>query len=119
MCNINNYEFYKKNHICVKCGQEDAERNHTMCLECMMKSRESSLAYAKKHKEKINEKSRIRSRNRYYELKKLNICTSCGKRETKYNRVLCNHCANKMNYRKRKEYLLNVYATKNMCEIRL
>lgn len=119
MCNINNYEFYKKKHICVKCGQVNAEKDHTMCLECMMKSRESSLAYTRKHKEELKKKSRVRSKDRYYRLKKLNICTSCGKRKTKNNKVLCNYCASKINYRKRKEYLLNVYATKNMQQIRV
>ncbi len=119
MCSKNNYEYYKIHKICVRCGQEDAERNHTMCLECMMKSREYSLKYARKHKKERQEKNRIRSKERYYRLKEQGICTCCGRRITKNNKVLCNHCSARINYRKRQEYLLNIYATKNMCEIRI
>lgn len=35
------------------------------------------------------------------------------------NKVLCNQCSARINYRKRQEYLLNVYATKRMYEIRV
>lgn len=27
MCDANNYEYYKKNHICVRCGQRKIEKN--------------------------------------------------------------------------------------------
>lgn len=119
MCDTTNYEYYKKHHICVRCGQEDAERNHTMCLMCMMKSRESAMAYYNKHKEERKEKDRIKSKTRYNKLKSLGICTSCGKRQTKKNKVCCDYCSAKANERQRKKYLLYVYATKNMCEIRV
>lgn len=119
MCNRTNYEFYKKHHICVRCGQENAERNHILCFRCMIKSREQSLVYNNKHREERKEKSRINSRNRYYRLKESGVCTSCGKRKTEYNKVMCKHCSAKINARKRAKYLLNVYATRNMAEIRV
>lgn len=50
MCSKNNYEYYKSHNICVRCGQENAEKNHTLCLECMMKNREESLNYNRTHK---------------------------------------------------------------------
>lgn len=53
MCKVNNYEWYKEHHICVRCGQHDAEKNHVLCLECMMKNRESSLNYANRNREEI------------------------------------------------------------------
>ncbi len=119
MCSKNNYEYYKSHKICVRCGQEDAERNHTLCLQCMMKSREESLKYNRAHKKERQAKNRIRAKKRYYQLKEQGICTSCGKRVSRNNKVLCNQCSARINYRKRQEYLLKVYATKNMCEIRV
>ena len=117
MCSVNNYEYYKSHNICVRCGQEDAENNHTMCLECMMKSREESLKYHRKHRKERQEKDRIRAKKRYYKLKNEKICTCCGKRPSRKGKVLCNQCAARINYRKRKAYLLNVYAAKRMYEI--
>ena len=119
MCYSKNYEFYKKHHICVRCGQEDAERNHTLCFRCMIKNRESSIAYHKKHKNERIEKKREINKIRYYKLKQLGICTSCGKRKTKYNKVYCEFCNARRNERYRRKYLLNIYATKNMIEIRI
>lgn len=119
MCSVNNYEYYKSHNICVRCGQEDAEKNHTMCLECMMKSREYSLKYNKKHRKERREKDRIRAKKRYYNLKEQGICICCGRRKTHNNKVMCNQCSKRLNYRKRQAYLLNVYATKNMCVIRI
>lgn len=119
MCKVNNYEWYKEHHICVRCGQHDAEKNHVLCLECMMKNRESSLNYANRNREEIRKKNRISNIARYYKLKKLGICVSCGKRKTKNNKVHCQYCSAINNERKRKQYLLNIYAIKNMAEIRV
>lgn len=119
MCSKANYEFYKKHHICVRCGQEDAERKHTMCLSCMMKSREESLNYSMSHREEINEKSRIRSKIRYERLKQEGLCTACGKRHTEHNKIQCKYCSARKNAQNRTKYLLNAYANKNMAEIRV
>ncbi len=119
MCDVNSYKWYKAHHICVKCGHENAVRNHTQCLECMMKSRESARAYNKKNKEKLKEKNRICHSRRYYKLKELGLCTSCGKRKTKNNKTYCDYCSARKNRKTREKYLLNIYATKNMCEIRV
>lgn len=119
MCSKNNYEYYKSHKICVRCSQEDVERNHTLCLECMMKNREESLKYNRKHRKERQEKNRIRAKKRYYNLKEQGICTCCGKRRTRKDKVLCTYCSARINYRKRKEYLLNVYATKRIYEIRV
>ena len=35
------YEFYKKNGICVRCGQEKAEKNRVKCIACLGKDLES------------------------------------------------------------------------------
>ena len=48
-----NYKYYKEHNICVSCGQENAEKNHTLCLNCMMKARERALIYFKKHKKEV------------------------------------------------------------------
>lgn len=119
MCSKSNYEWYKEHHICVRCGQEDAVRKHVLCFRCMMKGRERDLIYSNKHREEIREKSRINSKKRYEKLKALGLCTSCGKRQTKYNKVHCEYCGAKVRERQRKTYLLNVYATKSMAEIRV
>ena len=39
---------------------------------------------------------------KYNKLKEQEICTSCGKRHTKNNKVYCDFCASKKNERKRK-----------------
>lgn len=119
MCNINNYEFYKSHHICVRCGQEDAERNNTLCFRCRIKNRESSINYYNSHKEERKEKNRISSQVRYNRLKNLGLCTCCGKRKTNHNRIMCNHCRAKVNARHRRRYLLMVYATRNLSDIRI
>ena len=85
----------------------------------MIKSRESSKIYANKHKEERKEKCRINNKDRYYKLKELGICTMCGKRKTKNNKIYCEYCRTKENAKKRKQYLLNIYAVKNMSEIRV
>lgn len=119
MCSKANYEFYKEHHICVRCGQENAEKNHTMCLSCMMKSREESQRYNSIHYEERKEKNRIRGKIRYERLKQQGICTSCGKRHTKYNKIQCECCRARKNAQYRAKYLLNAYANKNMAEIRV
>ncbi len=119
MCDTNNYNYYKQHHICVKCGQEDAERNHTLCLNCLIKAREYSLVYYYKHIEEQREKGRIKNKIRYEKLKNQGICTACGKRQTKNNKVHCEYCSAKENERKRNKYLLYVYETKNLAEIRV
>ena len=35
------YEFYKKNGICVRCGQKKAEKNRVKCIACLGKDLES------------------------------------------------------------------------------
>ena len=45
------------------------------------------------------------------------LIVSCGKRPAADNKILCKHCAARINYRNRQKYLLNIYATKNICEI--
>lgn len=119
MCSRNNYEWYKEHNICVGCGQEDAVRNHVLCFRCMINARERASAYANNHKDELKEKSRIKSKKRYEKLKELGLCTSCGKRHTKFNKVQCEYCSAKNRERQRKAYLLNVYATKSMTEIRV
>ncbi len=119
MCSKANYEFYKSHNICVSCGQEDAEKNHTLCLCCMMKNRERSMEYHKKHREELKEKYRKRDKIRYDNLKKQGICTCCGKRHTKYNKIYCEHCSARKNAQHRAKYLLNIYASKTMAEIRV
>ena len=52
-------------------------------------------------------------------LKELGLCTSCGKRPTKHNKVYCEYCGARVRERQRKAYLLNIYATKSMAEIRV
>ena len=73
MCDINNYQYYKQHHICVNCGQEFAEKNHILCLQCMIKSRERALSYYNEHKKEIREKKRIKNKDRYNKLKELKI----------------------------------------------
>ena len=119
MCCKTTYEWYKEHNICVRCGQEDAVRNHVLCFRCMIDARERALKYANKHKEELKEKNKIKSKKRYAKLKELGLCTSCGKRPTKHNKVYCEYCGARVRERQRKAYLLNIYATKSMAEIRV
>lgn len=119
MCDSSNYEYYKKHHICARCGQEDAEKNSILCFRCRIKNRESSINYYKRHKEERKEQNRINNRLRYDRLKKQGLCTSCGKRQAQNSKVYCDRCAAKAKERNRKKYLLYVYATRNIAEIRV
>ena len=69
-----------------------------------------------KYEEFLKELEQV-AREAYRVLKKQGICTSCGKRPAASNKVLCKHCSARVNYRNRQKYLLNIYATKNICEI--
>ena len=45
------YEFYKKNSICVRCGQQKAEKNRVKCIVCLEKDRLSQ----KRRRERIRQ----------------------------------------------------------------
>ena len=85
----------------------------------MMKNREAATNYYDTHKEEIKEKKRITSKIRYNKLKSLGICASCGRRITKDNKVICEHCSGRINAKNRAKYLLNIYATRAIAEIRI
>lgn len=87
------YDFLKKIHICVNCGNEEAEPNSIYCLECKEKVYERNKEYYKKNKTKLNNKNKAYNRQKYYERKNKEICTKCGKRKiTKQSETLCIEC---------------------------
>ena len=95
---ITDYQWYKSKGICVRCRQDYAQVNQTMCPECGTKSAEYSrkrLKNLKANPEKYLqylEKQRIRKKTAYYKAKDAGLCVICRKRKPQINRVSCFEC---------------------------
>lgn len=76
-------EWRKSLGICTRCGKFDAEPGKTMCLTCLMDSREYGREYyRKKAKAMTEDEKRVRSEKtsrRYHERKELGICPQCSR----------------------------------------
>ena len=87
------YYFYKKNHVCVRCNREDAAKGKTMCLYCLSKDAEKARRYrathtsteAKKRKQELDKK-------RYYQRKAEGMCVQCGERPARNGCARCERC---------------------------
>lgn len=91
-------EWLKAHHICVRCGNEDAEPNSTFCLECLEKRRVWGRKYYKKNKNKLDKNNRQCHKRLYWERKKQGICTKCGKRKVcRKSTIYCIDCYIKCN----------------------
>ena len=69
------YEFYKKHHICTRCGQADAIRGHTLCWDCNEKAAKSNKKCNDAHRKENAE--RLRNLRAYR--KENGLCSWCGK----------------------------------------
>lgn len=99
------YDYLKKIHICVNCGNEDAEPNCIYCLDCKAKIYERNRKYREKNKEKIKNQQDNYYKNLYHKRKKQGICTKCGKRKVcKNSTTLCIDCYVKQKRRKDKRW---------------
>ncbi len=119
MGSMERYNYLKKHHICVQCGQENAIRGQTLCFRCKANDIERKRKNYIRNRDNILPKAKRKNRERYYKLKEKHICPFCGKRKARMNKVLCDICAKKQNYKKREKYRLTVYETKSIFEIRV
>lgn len=91
------YEFYKRNGICVNCGQMKAASGRVRCLNCLEKGAESQrnrrLLKTEEELQKEREHRKEYSRKRYYENKAKGLCVHCGKPQTPASEIYCIDCA--------------------------
>ena len=87
------YDYLKKIHICVNCGNEDAEPNSIYCLHCREKIYSRNRKYRKNNEEKMKTKEKDYFKNLYHKRKEQGICTKCGKRKVcRSSTTLCLEC---------------------------
>lgn len=83
------YAWRKAHHICTKCGQEDAAKGRTRCINCLEKCRgqirkplTTEQRYAK----------HIRQKRRYDLLTAFGVCTKCNKHNALPGKTWCLEC---------------------------
>ena len=85
-------EWRKSLGICTRCGKAAAELGKTMCLACLMDSREYSRKhYRKKAESMTDDEKRVRNEKmmqRYHQRKELGLCPQCSRPQYK-NHVYC------------------------------
>ena len=114
------YYFLKQHGMCTKCGQADAIKNQTLCINCAAKASEKTYKwYANLEENERKEYRRKYRKNRYSKLKNQGICVRCGKKKIINSKTLCDWCRKKESLRNHKRYLLNIYRTKNINDIRI
>lgn len=100
------YEFYKRNKICVNCGQEKAVSNRVRCFECLEKGRERArarvLAETSEQREIRLAKMKEYRKNRIEKLKEQGLCINCRKPQCSLSTVYCIDCAIKNQRRNNK-----------------
>ena len=84
--------WYKTHGICVCCGQQDAAKGQTRCIQCKFKYNESAAVYHAKHRERLNAVCKERNKTSYEHRKKAGMCVRCGKRQSAPGRVRCGLC---------------------------
>lgn len=103
------YDFYKRNKICVYCGQENAAPNRVSCINCLEKQREAQRRLREKEtpekREKRLEYSREYNRKKREERKNTGKCIHCDKKVIKPGTSFCleHYIKNKKNNDKRKQ----------------
>lgn len=89
---LENYNWCKEHHICVKCGKNPAERNRVCCYECNLKQSELNRERRKQQTEEQKEAIREYQRKRCNEMKEKGLCTRCGRSTNNNGKTLCNEC---------------------------
>lgn len=86
------YHFYKRLGICVRCHKKQAEPNRVMCWECGDKGIETYRKNRAKNKESRNK----RDLEKYRKLKEMGICTYCKHEKAIPGRYKCEKCLSKL-----------------------
>ena len=83
------YQFYKRLKICVRCHKNQAEPNRVMCLECI--GAESDY---RKKKRKCSDTDELKKKDldKYYKLKQQGICTYCKHEKALQGKTKCQKC---------------------------
>jgi hypothetical protein len=83
------YQWYKKNGICVQCLRYDASPGKVRCEVCLAKNAE----VARKRREKMKSVSRAEEYRKMRETRKeQGLCIWCGKPRCSYSSVFCIDC---------------------------
>ena len=110
---MNDYQWYKAHHICVRCHQREAVKGQVACLDCRDKDREydrkrKAESLAKESPEHKAERLR-KAKERRERLKAQGVCVWCGKRRATHG-IHCLECwlkqkkANLESKRRRRAY---------------
>lgn len=91
---MNSYNWYKSHNICPRCGQADAAKGKTYCLNCLDKQAVTTMMYRVTHD--TQEQNRMHCRSRYARAKQEGICVRCFKRKARVGKVSCQICFNKI-----------------------
>lgn len=91
---LTRYEWLKQYGICVDCGQADAAKGKTRCLNCLDKAACATMVWRTKND--ISEKNKAYCRSRYAASKEAGICVRCHKRPARKGRCDCQICNNKI-----------------------
>ena len=93
---MNDYQWYKAHHICVRCHQREAVKGQVACLDCRDKDREydrkcKAESLAKETAEhKANRLRKMKERRE--RLKAQGLCIWCGKRKALSGKQQCLEC---------------------------
>ena len=87
------YQFYKRLKICVRCHKNQAEPNRVMCLEC---SGAESDYRKKKRKCSDTDEFKKKDLDKYYKLKQQGICTYCKHEKALQGKTKCQKCLSKI-----------------------
>jgi hypothetical protein len=93
---MNDYQWYKEHHICVRCHHHEAVNGKVTCLDCREKERE--VDRQRKQKALANETpehkaERVRKvRERVERLKAQGVCIWCGKHKALSGKQHCLEC---------------------------
>ena len=88
------YAWRKAHHICIKCGQEDAAKGRTRCINCLEKNRgriRKPLSTEQQYAKHIHQK------RRYDLLLAFGVCAQCNKHNALPGHTLCLECNLKRN----------------------
>lgn len=86
------YHFYKRLGICVRCHKKQAEPNKVLCWECGDKE----IEIYRKNRAKNRESRNKRDLEKYRKLKEMGICTYCKHEKAIPGRYKCEKCLSKL-----------------------
>ena len=103
------YKLLKSNGICVRCGKnKKMDNHHVLCEVCAayikVKSRERLIAIhadSEKYAEYLKD-THVRNKKRRERLLTAGLCLSCGAKEPREGKTMCQQCADKDAWYKRK-----------------